>query len=554
VADPPSCAARTGPGRRSDPIGAPVSGSGTPPPPASDEQAAGDVPFSRCDIWKQQEGYYRAQGIDAWAGRVPFYATSNQYIANSYAHVIARFMQEHARQGDAEEGTFYIVELGGGSGTFGFRLLKRLTELLSALRLDGLRFVYVWTDLVEANVEHARRHPAFAPRVARGELDFAVVDAQRATEIRLLESGVVLRPGATGGRPMIALCNYLFDTLPQDLFRVTERGMMEGRTRATGHAAGPEIAKPVFSYHDIEAPRYGGDEALHFDPVLFGYAREQPGELLFPIGALRCVRRLIELSGERLLLLVSDKGYSRHLDVFRHSEPSIAVHDRCFSMMVNFDAIGAYFRLRGGDAVHQSAQQSILTSVFVIGAPLDALPETGLAISDWLHQVSPGNLFALHTQLAKPGTPHSLESIVATLRLFHQDPHVWQMYAELIPRLLQSAPPYAIRDLSEGMEEIAANTYLTPGGFDTFASVGLFFQDLNEHAKALSYYHRSREHFGQRTTTLYNMGVCHVALGERDLALQMFESVMALDPEDIMARGWVSKLREEIEPRPSREP
>src|SRR5688572_29220218 len=83
--------------------------------------------FSECHLWQVQRDYFDQQGINAWVNQVPFYITSNPFIANTYAAVIIRFFQDWVRKNpQAKNHPFYILELGTGSGQFSFYALKRL--------------------------------------------------------------------------------------------------------------------------------------------------------------------------------------------------------------------------------------------------------------------------------------------------------------------------------------------------------------------------------------------------------------------------------------------
>jgi len=47
-----------------------------------------DRPLSQSVLWNFQREFYKREGMEAWNWQVPFYVTSNPYIANSYASLI----------------------------------------------------------------------------------------------------------------------------------------------------------------------------------------------------------------------------------------------------------------------------------------------------------------------------------------------------------------------------------------------------------------------------------------------------------------------------------
>ena len=50
--------------------------------------------FSECCLWALQRKYFETAGIDAWVSSVPYYVTSNPYIAKCYANTALGFIQD----------------------------------------------------------------------------------------------------------------------------------------------------------------------------------------------------------------------------------------------------------------------------------------------------------------------------------------------------------------------------------------------------------------------------------------------------------------------------
>jgi hypothetical protein len=122
------------------------------------------TPLSASKLWRWQRGFYEREGIAAWAGKIPFYITSNPAIADSYAQILIRLLQDRSRTETVDPAEpFFVVELGAGHGAFGFHALRRLLELREALGLAHVPLVYVMTDFVQRNVDFWRSHPVLAP-------------------------------------------------------------------------------------------------------------------------------------------------------------------------------------------------------------------------------------------------------------------------------------------------------------------------------------------------------------------------------------------------------
>jgi hypothetical protein len=73
-------------------------------------------------------------------------------------------------------------------------------------------FKYILTDFTQQNIDFWRSHPSFQPLVEAGLIDFALFNAESDDTMTLQVSGEVL--GAESlHNPVIAICNYIFDTL-----------------------------------------------------------------------------------------------------------------------------------------------------------------------------------------------------------------------------------------------------------------------------------------------------------------------------------------------------
>ena len=83
--------------------------------------------LSESMLWQAQRAYYDEQGVEAWTGAVPFYITSNPYIASCYARLVIRFIQSWVqKKAYCQDQPFYILEIGAGTGQFSFYMLREL--------------------------------------------------------------------------------------------------------------------------------------------------------------------------------------------------------------------------------------------------------------------------------------------------------------------------------------------------------------------------------------------------------------------------------------------
>jgi SAM-dependent MidA family methyltransferase len=99
-----------------------------------------NIPLSQSCLWQAQRHYFEEEGIHAWQ-QVPFFVTSNPFIADRYARLIIAYLQD--MQHDPAE-PIYIVELGAGTGQFSYYCNLALKKYLQQTRFAG-KICYVMT-------------------------------------------------------------------------------------------------------------------------------------------------------------------------------------------------------------------------------------------------------------------------------------------------------------------------------------------------------------------------------------------------------------------------
>ncbi|MEO0425173.1 MAG: hypothetical protein AAF184_22750 [Pseudomonadota bacterium] len=522
----------------------------------STSPAADHVRLSQSDLWQRQKSFYCREGVAAWQGKVPFYATSNAFIANAYAQMILAYMQDTAARlpGDAPL-TFPIVEVGAGPGIFAFHLVQRMKDLLALVDEPRLRFTYVLTDVAQRNLDFWSHHPAWEPHLEGGLVDFAALDLLTDTDPTLELAGTPLSSLGTAGdgprAPMIALANYVFDSIPTDVFRVENGVLEEGRVppSPTFEADYPEnyavtlddINSPI-SYQRATLPYYG-DEAK--DAVVQRYLDdEREGYFCLPIAAMEVFDKLAVLADRELLLISSDKAYAAHAELFAAYEPELAFHNEAHSIMVNFEALGEYCRVRGGDAYHQRTQQGLATSAFLLGNQLAALPRTRLAAESHLNGFSPGDLFRISAHLADSPGDCTLEVLVAHMNLLRWDPDLFNQHLELILSKVREVDASVWKDLADGARHAASQVYQVPETPDTLVSIGCVLQEMELYDDALQCFELSQRQFGATALASYHIGLCYLGLEDNANAVAALEASVAMNPDDVTAKGWLMQARE----------
>ena len=301
-------------------------------------------------LWPLGKKAYARFGIDCWnINAVPFHITSNSRIAVQYARIASA-----AYKGEL----MTFLELGGGSGKFAYLFLSEL------LKLGVSSFRYILTDFAEKNVDFWNAHPLFLPYIEQGLLCTAVFD-----------------PLATDSPPYvpdIVIANYLFGSIPQDLFRVEAGRIFEARVALEVDEKGttwddPEILSKIRDTYTFEllegSPYIDFPEAA---TLLEDYRNKNIGTFLFPIGACRLLRRLRSFCKPGFLLLAADRGPWTEEQLSLQPPPQISHHKTVFSFPVNFHAIRRFVEIEGGETAF----------------PIDTLPAFGAGLFSF-HPIEP---------------------------------------------------------------------------------------------------------------------------------------------------------------------
>jgi hypothetical protein len=167
--------------------------------------------YTRCSeshLWKLMMSFYDRKGIDSWSsGVVPHFITSNSFIGKAYATILKGYLRDLEVQLDPSQ-PLYIIELGSGSGKFGYYMLNALVKMKDTLGFPIERICYVMTDFTESNFNYWEEHPQLKLFFESGQLESAIFNAATDTTITLAHSGVVLSPGSVTN-PICIVANYL---------------------------------------------------------------------------------------------------------------------------------------------------------------------------------------------------------------------------------------------------------------------------------------------------------------------------------------------------------
>jgi SAM-dependent methyltransferase len=494
-------------------------------------------PLSQSSLWDWQRNYYDEQGIRAWSDAVvPQYITSNAWIATSYAQVVAAWIRDEAASLDPGA-PVDIIELGCGSGRFGYLFLRRLRELVR-----GIRVRYVYTDFTDYNLDILRSHPSLQPLVEEGAIDFARFDVENDRELQLSNSGDVLRAGSSRN-PLVVLANYVFDALRNDCFRVTPDSELQSvlvRAETTPGETGEQFVLSCDA-QTLDAPPYGDDS---WNAILETYRRLFPGSVvLFPRGALTALDHLREISGGRMLLVSGDKGYVQEDAVRAGSEPHLAQHGS-FSMMVNYHALGQWTRAIGGrflQTTHRFAPLHIVASVFG-GTSSFSPPEVDFAFDAWIERRGPADFFLIKQATQAKYDAFTVHQLIAMIRFSGWDHVIFLAAFETLIRLAEDASEAERAELGVVAHKVWETYFPLREPVDLpFHAAALLFA-AGRPADAAALFEESIRWYGPDSGTSMNLALCHAALERFPEALELAREALEMDSEMESARELIATI------------
>ena len=477
----------------------------------------------------------------------------------------------------------YVLEVGAGHGKLTHLLLYHLNDMREAWP-PGVEvpFQIIMTDFTQNNVDFWLKHEPLKAHVESGLLDMAVFDAVYDCSLRLVHGKKTLNP-TNLANPVIAITNYIFDTLPHDAFQVRGGALHQASVRTStasaseeaqrkvqqvlGKAAAegrpvPGTAVPVeagmikrlgceWSYQEVDVETlpepYAGDPALA--SVLQWYQGEvEEASVLVPIGGLALLRNLLTLSKGRCMLLLGDKAYSKLSELEGVRDPHIALHGS-FSLMVNLHAVDLYAQAKGGFSLMTPYIDGFKCAAVVFGESPEGLVETRLAWEDVMVDFGPENFSCVQRCIKDETASPSLATALAVIRAAQWDSDVFYKFkATILANSSSSSVPDKLKsDLYEDVKRISATYYPLQSSKDISFELSRVLMGLGRYAEAVEGFQRSMAQCGEHHVTWYNIALCQFHMGAFPAAKELFtKSLKQSGGRYENAKLWLDKTEEKL--------
>ena len=515
-----------------------------------------EKPFSESLLWQLQERYFNEKGCDAWRyTEVPHYVTNNPSVANTYAEIVFANWRDQARLLDsaALQEPLNIVELGAGSGRLAYHFLQRLCALCEQFDVPPGSFNYILSDYAAVNLAFWRQHPRLQPFFDSGMLDLALFDARNSTVLNLQISGRSICAGSLA-RPLIAIGNYFFDSIPQELI-LFEDGKAHRCRIALEVDADPaslnvtqllERLRCSYTYSELDGLLFAD---ANWQALLDSYrATVQRSHVLFPVSGLGCLERLKSFSSTGLLVLSTDKG-EHQLATLQNVPPPEPDRHGSFSLQVNYHALGMWCEQAGGLKMFpESLTLSINVCALLVLDDPARWSETRMAYRRQVIDFSPDDFYTI-SYMARQAIPMmSLGELLAHLRLAYHDPHACGHY---LPRMVDLAPgltPIERTALTAALEKVWHIYYPLGEEMNLAEHIAYLFCMIEDYPRALQFYRHATALYPDRADSgaLYNQAWCHTMMNDDGAALVPLQTLLQSDPQHSEALELLKSCNERL--------
>lgn len=506
--------------------------------------------LSQSLLWDLQRKFFQSAGVNAWRNEiVPQYITSNPNIAHAYARTIFGYLRDVADTLDTSQ-PLYIIELGAGSGRLAYHILKLFWEFFETSTLSHIPITYVLTDFSQSNVDFWRRQSQLKPWADEGKLDFALFDAESSTSVHLIQSDIDLSAG-TLKNPVVFVGNYFFDGLRKDVFNLDYGDLRESLVTLlapdnvdTDDPAILDLLEVRFHHRKAKADYYDNPD---YNQILKFYGDTLDlTNLVFPVGSLDCLGRLMTMTNNRFFMLTGDKGYHHIYDLEARGEPTIRMHGS-FSMMVNYHALGEYIRLKGGEFLgtdHRHASLDICG--LVMGEHEQDYPETRQAFTREMVGASPDDMYTIKAFLDDQIEDFDVRQFLAYLRLNHWDSVTFLDYIEVLLEIAEDVSEQMRNALFHATQSVW-EIYYDIGEVDDLAgSIGQVLYRLDYPDDAIEYLQYSIQKKGKTAGMLYNIAICYFEIDDLAQAQNYVLQALEISPDFESAQTLESRIEREM--------
>lgn len=503
------------------------------------------VRASQSKLWEIQRNYFRSMGIEAWDGVVPYYISSNRFIAQRYANLAICAIQDWVKRDPrCQSEMFYFLELGCGTGKFSFNFLKAFEALLKVHKLDWVKYCYILSDVADKNIAFCQTNPDFASYIAQKKVDFTHFDIVNDKDFTLIHSqkhfsslGVLT--------PLTVIANYTFDCVELDLFEHRENQYHEVKLGIKSRYNHFDIAKSKhlddlrleYTSDLVNIENYYAD--LILQDILKNYQIKFKGADFFlavPLGAIEFIRTLALLTNNKYLIISGDKGVSQLQNIPLIEKKHLASYDGCYSFYVNFQALGEYVQQLGGDSLLTTSALGFKVNLYSGSIPFSDLVNTAAFYDIFLEKMGPSEYCSFYSEYISNAYRYNFPALISFVKMSEYDPEAYTLIHERLLEILPSLDRAAILQLESVLQRVQENIYGIKMGDNIYNLVGVIYYLIKQYDKAQPLFERSIMLFPKDASPYHNLGLLHQAREQIPEAIENFKKAYELDKTDELAK------------------
>ena len=474
------------------------------------------TPFAESIIWQLNRDFYQEQGIKAWSeGIVPHQMTSNSQVGKTYAELIFALLKDLADKGNLE--IVYLVELGAGHGRLAFHILKHLDKLVAGTNRVMPQYCYVLSDIVEDNLSFFMDHPQLQYYLEKGELDIAYFDAIGSKELHLRYAQKTIHAMELK-TPIVAIANYFFDSIPNDLYYIKDRSVSSCALSITSKVDPAETEmsrvfkemKMTYHMEPVEASPYA-------DPMLNEILEEYKDlvsdtYIFYPEKSFHCLDNIRNFSTEGLVLLTMDKGFHEAHTLNGKKEPDIISHGS-FSLWVNYHALDSYCKKKGGSTLFPKFSNFHLELACLMFLPDgESYTETQTAYEKVVDDYGPDDFNSIKKLAYFNVAQLTLKELIAIFRLSVYDSNIFSKFFPKVKHLSKTITYEERERLIQTIDRVWEMYFHINEPFDLAYETGGVLYDLGDYTKALAKFEQSLGLYGDKADVHYNVALCYYQL------------------------------------------
>jgi len=245
------------------------------------------------------------------------------------------------------------------------------------------------------------------------------------------------------------------------------------------------------------------------------------GSFTVPVAALECLQRLRTLGP--LAVLSSDRGFTVAENMAVYPSHPHALHEGCFSHMVNFHALSLGF----GTALmtHRELLDGVQTCFF---GDFECGPQLRYAFEEQFARANALN----HTNelYATFRDKTQLRTLLGFVRLSFNDGNALAAVGKQISNYLRDYSYGERQELIRTLEDVWKNDYYFRGAPNVTFWLAHLYEHLGIFDQALWFYEKTAERQGEDAMLLVFQASCLRVMDQRELARQRYLQALALVP------------------------